>query len=142
MNKKYIEIVGFTLDEIDQFRKENMDKTSISNTTIQNAREIYDILKDKPLMYPRFDDGIHFEWFEDDKDGFENGLQVFIYDDFVKIYRIKCDPNNIFKHYEDDSDTVGILEFKQIANKMVSECLNGTNFYGRRRAWRKKNKEE
>lgn len=137
-----IELIGFTLDEIDELRKKDSDYIQISNVIMRNAREIYEILEVKPVMYPCIRDAIQFEWEIVDKDGFHNYLEVNIVGGPVRVYKCKYDPDNFINCYENETSFYMISEFKQVANKIVYACLNGTGFFGNRRTWRKKNKEE
>lgn len=56
-----IELIGFTLDEIDELRKKDNDHIRISDTIMQNAREIYEVLEIKPATYPCIGNSIQFE---------------------------------------------------------------------------------
>lgn len=133
-----IELIGFTLDEIDELRKKDNDHIRISDTIMRNAREIYEILEVKPATYPCIGNSIQFEWEAVDKDGFHNYLEANITGDHVRVYKCKYDPDNFMNCNEDKTNFYTILEFKQVADKIVYACLNGTSFFGKRRTWRKK----
>lgn len=98
-----VEPIGFTLDEIDELRKKNSDYIQISNKIMQNAREIYEVLEVRPVMYPCIRDTIQFEWEAVDKDGFCNYLEANITDDHVRVYKCKYDSDNFINCYENET---------------------------------------